>query len=223
MQSDFIWSIAAFIITLLVLSYVLGDNPLFRVVAYIFVGVSTAYAAVLIVYQILFPRLIVPLLSGSLAEKLALLIPAVICLLLVFKLFPRLSSLGNPSMAFLVGVGAAVAITGAVTGTLFGQINGALAPFDISNTSGTNWAGQLLSGVILLIGTISSLAYFQFTAQKRGTKVTRSAPLELLSIIGQAFIAITLGALFAGVLSAALTALIERIDFIRVFLLSLIS
>ena len=75
----------------------------------------------------------------------------------------------------------------------------------------------------MLIGTISSLAYFQFTAQKRGTKVTRSAPLELLSIIGQAFIAITLGALFAGVLSAALTALIERIDFIRVFLLSLIS
>ncbi len=222
MQTDFLWTIAAFVITLLVLSYALGDNPLFRVVTYLFVGVSTAYAAVLIVYQILFPRLIVPLISGSWGEKLALVVPAVISLLLIFKLIPRLSSLGNPSMGFLVGVGAAVAIAGAITGTLFGQINGALAPFDLASAD-SDLGAQILSGSVLLVGTITSLAYFQFSARKTGAKVSRSAPVEILAKIGQVFIAITLGALFAGVLSAALTALIERIDFIRLFLLSLIS
>jgi hypothetical protein len=39
--------------------------------------------------------------------------------------------------------------------------------------------------------------------------------------IGQVFIAITLGALFAGVYATAITALIERLDFIMQFLQSL--
>lgn len=223
MSPDLIWTIAAFILTLLVLSYALGDHPLFKVVTYLFVGVSSGFIAILIIYQILFPRLVVPLMSGTIGEKISLIVPAILSLLLIFKLTPRLSNLGSPSMGFLVGVGAAATISGAITGTLFGQFEGALSPFEVS-AGGSFSAGQIFSGIILLIGTISSLAYFQFTGlQKNGQKGSRPAVVKFLSNIGQVFIAITLGSLFAGALSAALAALIERVDFILTFIQSFFS
>ncbi len=118
MPSETIWTLAAFFLTVLVLSYVLGDNPLFRIATYLFVGVSAGYIAVLIIYQVLVAKLFNPFIAGSLQQKLLIVIPFVLGLLLIFKLFPRLAAVGNVSMGFLVGVGAAVAIGGAITGTL---------------------------------------------------------------------------------------------------------
>jgi hypothetical protein len=222
-MTDIIWTIVAFFLTLLVFSYILGDNPLFRIASYLFVGVSAGYVAVLIFYQILLPRIVIPLITASLGEKLLVLIPTLLSLLLIFKLFPRLSFLGNPSMAYLVGIGAAVAIGGAITGTIFGQVQGAVEVFNIApGTSFGDLTGQILGGGILLVGTVSSLAYFQFTgSRKAGQEVKRPAWMEFIARIGQAFIAITLGALFAGVLAASLAALIERLDFIRSIFISL--
>lgn len=225
MAPDLLWTLIAFFLTILVLSYVLGDNALFRFVMMVFVGISAGYAAVLIVYQVLLPRLISPLLTLPTPEKTVYIIPAVLGILLLFKLSPRLSALGNPSMALLTGVGAAVAIGGAVTGTLFGQINGAILPFDLAGMQGGNWAAQLLGGIVLLGGTICSLAYFHFGARTKDGDNTGSQPglIQILSRIGQVFIAITLGALFAGVLSAALAALIERLAFLINVIKPLIS
>ncbi len=216
MLPDLVWTLVAFLLTIFVLSYVLGDNELFRLAIMIFVGVSAGYAAVMIIYQILLPRLIVPLIASPLAEKTLLIIPAVLVILLLFKLSTKLSLLGNPSMAFLTGVGAAVAVGGAVTGTIFGQINGAIAPFDLAGMSAAGAGTQLLGGIILLGGTVASLGYFHFGAGKTEgqTATKQSIFMQTLSKIGQIFIAITLGALFAGVLAASLTALIERLGFL---------
>ncbi len=52
---------------------------------------------------------------------------------------------------------------------------------------------------------------------------TFSAKKDGIANIGQFFIAVTFGALFAGVLTAALTALVERWNFILTFILSLFS
>jgi len=225
MAPDLLWTLIAFFLTILVLSYVLGDNALFRFVMMVFVGISAGYAAVLIYYQVLLPRLISPLLTLPTAEKTVYIVPAVLGILLLFKLSPRLSVLGNPSMALLTGVGAAIAIGGAVTGTLFGQISGAISPFDLAGVQGGNWLSQLVGGIVLLGGTICSLAYFHFGARKKEGENTGSQPalIHILGRIGQVFIAITLGALFAGVLSAALAALIERLAFLINVIKPLIS
>ncbi len=217
MDVNFVWTAVAFILTLLTLSYLLGDNPLFRLAAYLFVGVSAGYVAVILLFEVIVPRLISPLIFGSPAEKLLTIVPAVLSILLLFKLSPRLTTLGNPSMAFLVGSGAAVIISGAVSGTLFGQVRGAIQPFALSqNGSGLQAGSQLLGGLILLIGTVSTLIYFQFSARRKANQQTsRPAAIQIAAFGGQIFIAITLGALYAGILAAALTALIERFDFLR--------
>lgn len=225
MAPDLLWTLIAFFLTILVLSNVLGDNALFRFVMMVFVGIAAGYAAVLIYYQVLLPRLISPLLTLPASQKTVYIIPAFLGLLLLFKLSPRLSALGNPSMALLTGVGAAVAIGGAVTGTLFGQISGAISPFNLAGIQGGNWVTQLLGGIVLLGGTICSLAYFHFGARKKDGENTGTQPvlIQILARIGQVFIAITLGAVFAGVLSAALAALIERLAFLINVIKPLIS
>jgi hypothetical protein len=219
---DTLWTIVSFLLTLLILSFIFGDNPLFRVASYLFVGISAGYAAVLLIYQVLWPHLVVPIVSGNWIMA----VPLALGLLLVFRLVPSLSRVGNLSMAYLVGAAAAVAIGGAVIGSLLGQTRGAINAFDLTNppTSTNGPAIQIGEALVMLLGTVATLAYFQFSARSRpGQPPQRPAAIETLGKVGQLFIAITLGSLFAGVVVAALTALIERIGFIQTTLTSWIK
>jgi hypothetical protein len=214
---DLIWTLIGFFLTLLVFSYIFGDNPVFRLVSYIFVGVIAGYGVILAFYQVLLPRLVFPLLSGSLDQRLLAGVGLVLSLLLLAKLVPRLSGLGNISMAYLVGAGAAVAVGGAVIGTLFGQTLGTFSLFDfqLGANQGRNPFIQLVEGLILLVGIITTLAYFHFGTVNKPDQESKRLPfIEALGRVGQVFIAITLGALFAGVFSASIAALIDRLDFI---------
>lgn len=210
---DILWTVVSFLLTLLILSFIFGDNPLFRLAAYLFVGVSAGYAAVLLIYQVLWPQLVIPIVSGNWLSA----VPLALGLLLIFRLVPSLSQVSTISMAYLVGAAAAVAIGGAVLGTLLGQTRGAINAFDLNvSTQGAMPVGRLGDAIVMLIGTVATLAYFHFTARTRPNQPTkRLGVVENLARVGQIFIAVTLGALFAGVMAAALTALIERLTFIQ--------
>ena len=209
MDSQLIFTLVGFVLTLMVFSYIFGDNFLFRLASYLFVGVSGGYVGALVIDQVIFPRLIYPLLEGTLAEKVLAGIPLIFGTLLLTKLSPRLARLGNIPMAYLVGVGAAIAVGGAVFGTLLGQIRGAAEPFNLTDPA--NSLGGMLEGLVILVGAVGTLVYFQFGANTRPDQPPRRAPLvEGLALVGQVFIGITLGALFAGVYAAAITALVER-------------
>jgi len=211
----------SFLLTLMVLSYLIGDNPFFRVAVYIFIGVSAGYAGAVAWHQVLYPLLVVPLISGeSPSLRLLAIIPFLLGLLLLFKLSPRTSRLGTPTMAFLVGVSAAVAVSGAVMGTLFPQVWASMNVFNLSG-AGQYWLERLSEGVVMLVGTLATLAYFHYGAKATASGPQRSQLVRVLSWVGQVFIAITFGVLFAGVFVAAMTALIERLSFIITFITSL--
>jgi hypothetical protein len=74
----------------------------------------------------------------------------------------------------------------------------------------------------MLIGTSTTLAYFHFGTRPTPLGQQRSKLVSIMGWVGQIFIAITLGALFAGAFSAALVALIERANFIWTFLAKLL-
>jgi len=113
-----------------------------------------------------------------------------------------------------VGVGAAVLIGGAVMGTLFQQSQAALN--DLTPQAAAPGAPGMFTGWLLFIGAVSTLFYFQFTTRKtEGDTGKRSVVFEILSQIGKVFIAVTLGAIFAGILAASITALVERLEFLR--------
>jgi hypothetical protein len=204
-------AIIGLILTLIIFSYLLGDNPLFRIAVYIFIGVSSGYAATVVLYYVLIPKFS-PLLVPS--QFILLVIPLILCLTLLAKLFPRISWIGNFAMAVLVGVGAATAIGGAVLGTLIPQARASMDALDIGATTNSLEAvTKGIDGVVMLAGTVLTLAYFHFSARRMPDgSVKRNAILELLAWGGRIFIAITFGVLFAGVYMTALTAMIERLS-----------
>jgi hypothetical protein len=225
---DLITGALSFLFTLCIFSYVIGDNPLFRIGVYIFVGVSAGYIAAIAWWQVLWPKLIHPLIFEPMSalEKGLLLVPALGAVLILMKISPSLTGLARFTMAFLVGVGAAVTIAGATTGTLIPQIVGAINVFDvnIAVARNANAVEVIFNGAVILAGAIFSLAYFHFGARPSKTdgSIRRMKFIEIMAWGGRFFIGVTLGAIFAGVYAAALTALIERmaalISFIGSFL-----
>ena len=121
-QAELLGSTLSFFFTIALLSYLIGDNPLYRLALHVFIGVAVGYAVLVVISQVLRPRLIVPLIGGDPVVIGLTTIPLVLFVFLVFKLHPRTAALGNISIAYLIGVGTAVAVGGAVTGTLLPQI-----------------------------------------------------------------------------------------------------
>jgi hypothetical protein len=210
---DLLWTTVGFFLTLMILSYVLGDNPLFRVATYLLVGAAAGYLFTLVIYQVLIQRLIFPLMyalpTGDLGRIALTALPIIASIMLLFKLFSgNLSAVGNLPLAYTIGVGAAVMITGTVTGTILAQAQSTINLFG---------SAGLIEASTVLVGTITTLAYFHYgtrsTPTPQGAK--RYLFIEVLAWVGKIFIGVTLGALFAGVYLAALSALVNRLDMLR--------
>ena len=212
MPIELISVLVGLLLTVMVFSYLIGDNPSFRIAVYLFIGVASGYAATIVWHYVLVPKLFQPLAA---LNPLAI-IAFVFALSLLAKLFPRVSWLGSFAMAVLVGVGAAAALGGALIGTLLPQAQAAVDGFDIRSAGGgVNALLQLAEGGIMLLGTVFTLASFHFSAGRAADGVPkRNRIIEGVAWVGRIFIAITLGVLFAGVYMSALTAMIERLSFI---------
>jgi len=217
-------AVIGFLLTIMVLSYIIGDNFLFRLAIHIFIGVASGYAAVLVFYNVLWNQVIVPLLQffvgGAPPDALgsvARILPAVVMgVWMLAKISPRLARVGNPVLAFLVGVGAATALGGAVLGSIFPQVSASADALNLQIAPAEKLAGWFVNGIFLLVGTVTTLSYFHFGVRTRGegTIPQRNPVVEFMATIGQGFIVITLGILFSGVYFAALAALINRVMFI---------
>src|SRR5690606_6292631 len=103
----------SFVLTLLVFSYLLGDNLLYRLALGVFVGLTAAFTSI-----VLLESVVLPLADGTPGNAPLLVIAGLLVLLLLAKPFARLKALTNLSLALLIAVGAAVALVGAITGTL---------------------------------------------------------------------------------------------------------
>ncbi len=216
---DFIGLALGFLLTILIFSYLIGDNPFFRLAVHIFIGVSAAYVALITINNVLIPRLILPVINGTQGERLLSLLLIIPSVFILFKATP-LHKAGNWSVAILVGIGAAAAIGGAITGTLFPQILGTINSVDPSAyaISTSRW-DQAINGFIIVVGTVTTLIYFHFGTREQPGQVNKRLPIiEKISIIGKVFLAITFGALYAGVYLSSLAALVERITFLWEFL-----
>lgn len=204
---DLVGMVVAFVLTVLVLLYAFDDNALFRLAVYIFIGVAAGYAGAVALKDVILPRLF-----GLETQQMLLVL--VWMLLLAMKLSPKTAKYGNPAAGLLVGVGAAIAVGGAIQGTLVPQVLASGNYFSQLGASG-NIIGYFLQGLVVLVGTVSTLLYFHFGAKAAPNQIpTRNRTIEMISRVGEVFISITFGVIFAGIFSAALTALVERLVFL---------
>ncbi len=196
-----------FIFTLMIFSYILGDNFLYRIAVYVFVGLAAGYITLVTVENVIVPWIQGTLLSSSagLGGILIGLVPFVFGILLLLKTSPRLGRIGNIAIAFIIGVGTAVALVGAIAGTLL--------PLAMSTGSGARV--DVLNGFLISLGVVCTLLYFYYLARRQPDGSTqRRLVVRAAAGMGQLFIVVTLGAIYAGAILTSLTIFSERIGFI---------
>jgi hypothetical protein len=213
-----------FVLTLMVYSYLLGDNPLYRLAIHVLIGIGLGYAAVVATYTVIIPQLVNPIaqiFAGtpvSLAERVQPVV-ALLAAFLLLKLSRQTAPLGNVTMGFVFGVGSAVAVGGAVLGTLLPQVVATAIPFSPAEAPSLvaeqGSALNVLAGLLIMIGTIATLLYFYFDARPVAEgEVERPAWIRISGRVGQAYLMIAFGSLFAGTIVASLALLTERVNFL---------
>ncbi|MFQ6015843.1 MAG: hypothetical protein ACE5NP_10410 [Anaerolineae bacterium] len=205
----------AALLTLIVYSYLLSDNPLYRLAQHLFVGSAVAYAVVTAYHQVLVGRLFSPLLTDPQANW-PLVIPALLGLLLLLKSSPTISWLGNTTVGFLLGVGAALGIGGALAGSILPQLKATILSFSIAGLGGgLTGLERAFDNLILVVGTTGTLLYFYFSRGGEGP-VARVGYglLRLWGGLGRWIIMITFGAIYANTVMSRVSLLLGRVQFL---------
>ena len=215
---DLVGTLISATLTIMVLSYLWRDNVAFRMATYTFVGVAAGYAGAVAWHNVLSPALVDPLVEQGLGAvtDLTVIVPWFLVVLLAFKISPSFSRVGSISAALMVGVGAAVVVGGAITGTLLPQSVAAmntLSPAAVTPTTGETGLERTANVLILLVGTISTLIYFRFSVSQSQTgEKERSWLSSALAYVGRIFIAVTFGVMYAGVVMSTLIVLGQRLQ-----------
>lgn len=200
---DLIAGWASLVLTLLVFSYLLGDNFLYRIAVHILVGVAAGYVMIVAVESVLIPWFDDTLLAESEGRSAATMTairvlgasPLALGALLLFKASPRLAPVGNLGLAVIIGVGLAVSLVGALSGTII----------PLARDTGESINDSTVDGIVIIVGVITTLLYFQYLAVERGGKIRRPSGFRIVGTIGQAFVTVTLGLLYAGAIITSLS------------------
>jgi hypothetical protein len=225
--------LVAVLLSLALLSYLIADNPIFRIASHLFIGLAAGYAAVAAWLAVIAPPFGAALgapggLAAALPGLIVPLVAAALGLLLLLKTAQvggRATGLaGTLVVALMVGVGAAVAVGGALTGTLLPQTSAAavsLLPFGAPG----GLLEALIENVFIVIGTLATLAFFYYGGWRgRGAAASaarRPALLRPVAGVGQLFMGAAFGLMYAGALAASLTLFVERSAAIWDFVLGL--
>ena len=110
--AELIASFLASVLTIMVLSYLIGDNPLFKLAMHLLIGVAAGYAGAVAIHNVLIPGLIQPILDAGITGLLdpqlvvAVIVPLGLTILLFLKVSPSTARYGTVSIVLVVGVGA---------------------------------------------------------------------------------------------------------------------
>jgi len=190
MSSDpWVW-VAAFL-TLCILTFLYKDNPFFKFAEHLLVGVSLGYIISIYYHNAFIPKVWDPLLK----QEFRIVIPALLGLLSFSILVPKYSWLVRYPIAFTIGVWSGLTIPRNFQGLIFEQVQGTM----ITTLS--------LSGVIMVIGVITTVVYFYFSAEHKGT-------IGNVARIGIWFIMLAFGAAFGYTVMARVSLLIGRMQFL---------
>lgn len=185
-----IW-VAAFL-TLCIFSFLYKDNPFYRFAEHLFVGVSAGYWAMYSWYNVLLPNLGRPL---FIEHNFMLLVPLVLGILMLLRLFPKISWLSRWPLAFIVGMTSGYYLVTFLQTNALEQVIGTIVTlFNINN-------------IILVIGVVTGLLYFFFSTQHKGA-------IGVSARIGRMFLMVAFGASFGYTVMARISLLIGRLYFL---------
>lgn len=181
----------AAIATIGIMSFVFKDNPLYRLVENVYVGISAGHAIVL-GWMNIRDRGIGPMVKKG---DWSLLIPLILGVLLYTRFSKKLSWLSRYPLALLVGIGTGLAIRGTIGSQIVKQIRGSLLPLNSINN------------ILIVIGTLGVLTYFFFSFEHKGG-------LKTVSTFGRYVMMVSFGAAFGNTVMGRMALFIGRLQYL---------
>jgi hypothetical protein len=188
-------------LTLCILSFLYKDNGFFRFAESLFAGLSLGYYIGLTMQNTLRPNLLNPVLHEfGLNYNYLLIIPAALGILLYFRYIPKVSWLARIALAVYVGYYSGVYLVQKLHGEVLPQSRDTIL-------SVTRGGADALSNVIMIVGVLSVLIYFYFSAEHKGA-------LGRVSRLGIWFLMVSFGASFGYTVMARVSLLMGRFSFL---------
>jgi hypothetical protein len=196
------------ILTLTVYSFLIEDNPLFRLAEHLLVGTSLGYAALVVLRNFLLPSVgtvFSPAANVHPLTRLMVGLGLLWGLLLLFWLARPVRWLASWPLAIVYGVGSALAIGGALVGTLIPQVGATMLPLK---------GAQLLDNLVTVIIVLAGLSYFFFVV-RQDSRLGRG--IQGIARIGRWFLVVTLGCVLGARAVSLSAALVERFQFVSLW------
>ena len=191
-------TIVAGVLTIAILSFLYGDNPVYKMAETLLVGVSMGYVLVITWTNTLMAVLFKPLFVES---EFWLIIPLIFGLFMFGRFHKSTSFLSRYSMAVLIGSGAGVAIPAMLGARTLKQMTAT-----VEMVQGDSFL-TIFSGLVVVAGLFSTLSYFYFSREHEGI-MGRSAR------VGTYFLMIFFGTTFGYTVMSRVSTFIGRMDFL---------
>ncbi len=195
-------------LTLLIFSFLYKDNPLFKLAEHLYVGVSVGYTIVKAYDTVLVHLVVKPIVEQG---EISLLIPVAIGMLMLTRYVPKAAWMSRYAFAFIVGMGAGLAIPRTISSFILKQVEDTIRPLlSLAGSDGVTFSMNLLNpasnlnAIIILLGVSSVLFYFFFSIEHAGVG-------KAVARTGIMFLMISFGAAFGYTVMARMSLLIGRL------------
>jgi hypothetical protein len=195
-------------LTLLIFSFLYKDNPLFKLAEHLYVGVSVGYLIVKTYDTVIMQLIVKPIVDH---QEFALLIPVAIGMLMLARYVPKAAWMSRYAFAFIVGMGAGLAIPRTISSFILKQVEDTIRPLlSLAGSDGITFSMNLLNpashinAIIILMGVGSVLFYFFFSIEHSGVG-------KGIARTGVIFLMISFGAAFGYTVMARMSLLIGRL------------
>lgn len=187
--------------TFAIFSFLYKDNPLYKVAEQIFVGLSAGYWLVYTIYFIMIPNLYSKL-TGDFHANAMLIIPAILGIMMLIRVIPKLEWLSRYPISLLMGTTSGLSMMLFIKSDLLQQLVATmLNPFAADNLA------QGIGEFIMIVGTVCGLAYFYFSKKHEGA-------FGATAKVGIYYLMVSFGAAFGYTVMARISLLIGRIQFL---------
>ncbi|HEX2950453.1 MAG TPA: hypothetical protein VHV83_12955 [Armatimonadota bacterium] len=208
------------IATLAIFSILYKENPVFRFMEHIFIGLATGASFIVLWIQMIYPDWYQAMMPSKMVEggggKWWLIFELLIGLLFYTVYTPKLSWMNRFAIMVLMGWTAGYVFRGFMSGLMPQIIRSFKAPVTTYHDATAIGANSIHLGglwfhpisLVFLIILFCTLAYFFFSVEHRSSWIRKPANA------GRYFLMISLGAIFGTTVMGRLALAIDRLDFL---------
>ena len=203
MEAFGLW-VAAFL-TLGIYSFLYRDNAWYKLSEAIFIGISAGYWVVVLFWD----NFDAKFWQGR-EEDPMLWVGAILGLMMLMRLIPKVGWIARWPLAFIVGATAGLWMMNYLTSNAMVQVQETIRPLfgTALFSDGFEFSWSILIGnLVIVVGTFTGLIYFFFSKEHKGA-------FGATARVGVWGLMVTFGAMFGYTVMSRMSLLIGRVDFI---------